>query len=77
MMNSTAHPKMFGGILENPMVYIPTNSEELAGLLDDYSQDWASTLMFLHRVAKFQGIIINLVEVEEKLKELIGELDGE
>jgi len=76
MMNSTAHPKMFGGIIENPMLYIPTDSTELASLLDNYSCNWLDVLKFLEKVARLQGISINPIEVAEKIKELIGELDG-
>ena len=75
MMNSTAHPKYFGGIVENPMLYIPTDSTELANLLDNYSYNWLDVLKFLDKVATFQGIIINKSEVAVKIRELIGELE--
>lgn len=75
MINSTAHPRLFGGILENPMLYIPTDSTELASLLDNYSHNWLEVLIFLDKVATFQGIIINKSEVAVKIRELIGELE--
>jgi len=52
------------------IITIPTDSEELAKLLDNYSNDWAEVLQFLNKFASSQGIIINVSEVSENMRRL-------
>lgn len=56
---------MFGKILESVdyMITIPTSSEDVATLLENYAGDWAEVLSFLDRVSKSQGIVIKQKEI--------------
>lgn len=50
------------------IITIPTNSEELANLIDNYAHDWSPVLDFFDSVSKSQGITINKREVAEILR---------
>jgi hypothetical protein len=63
----------YGNILVDPLLMLPTNSKELAILLDTKSHDWGECLLFLNNVAKSRGIIINMSEVAEEVAKLQGE----
>ena len=51
---------MMFNILENHyMIDIPTEPQELATLLDNYSTDAFETLGFLEKLAKSRGIVLD------------------
>jgi len=52
----------------NYLIQIPTDSQELASLLWNYSTDWAEALEFVDRYCKSQGIVIKKQEVIEIIK---------
>lgn len=52
------------------IITLPTDSDELARLLDNYAQDWAIVLDFIDTVSKRQGVIINRKEVAEKMRKM-------
>lgn len=47
------------------IISLPTDSEDLASILDDYASDWVEALEFLNNYATSQGIVINKREVAE------------
>jgi hypothetical protein len=53
-------------------IEVPTDVEELATLLDNYSPDWAMTLDFLCKVGERQGIHIDRRAVMHKMTEIYG-----
>ena len=52
------------------IITLPTDSDELARLLDNYAHDWAIVLDFIDTVSKRQGVIINRKEVAEKVRKM-------
>lgn len=52
------------------IITLPTDSDELATLLDNYANDWAIVLDFIDTVSKRQGVIINRKEVAEKVRKM-------
>lgn len=52
------------------IITIPTDSDELATLLDNYANDWTIVLDFIDTVSKRQGVIINRKEVAEKVRKM-------
>ena len=50
------------------IITIPTDSEELATLLENHAGDWAPVLDFLDDVSASQGIVINRREVAEIMR---------
>lgn len=63
----------FFGILETAyMIDIPTNPEELATLLDNYSGDWGINLSFLAKVARARGIILDVDTVSKIMMKKYG-----
>lgn len=55
---------MFSSVLSNdPLLWIPTNPEELADLIYSQSYDWAAVLDFVDKVARSKGIEIDTLSV--------------
>lgn len=52
------------------IITIPTDSEELANLLDKYAGDWPAVLEFIDSVSTAQGVIINQREVAELMRKM-------
>lgn len=52
------------------IITIPTDSEELANLLDKYAGDWSAVLEFIDSVSTAQGVIINRREVAELMRKM-------
>lgn len=52
------------------IITLPTDSDELATLLDNYANDWTIVLDFIDTVSKRQGVIINRKEVAEKMRKM-------
>ena len=52
------------------IITLPTDSDELARLLDNYANDWTIVLDFIDTVSKRQGVIINRKEVAEKMRKM-------
>lgn len=52
------------------IITLPTDSDELATLLDNYANDWTIVLDFIDTVSKRQGVIINRKEVAEKVRKM-------
>lgn len=50
------------------IITIPTDSEELATLLDNHAGDWGEVLQFLEGLAHSQGIVIKGREVGEIMR---------
>ena len=63
---------MFSNILSNdPLLWVPTNPEELADLIYDKSTDWAMVLDFLDKAAKSKGIEIDTLSVSNLIQDRI------
>lgn len=52
------------------IITLPTDSDELATLLDNYANDRTIVLDFIDTVSKRQGVIINRKEVAEKVRKM-------
>jgi len=50
------------------IITIPTDSEELATLLDNHAGDWGEVLQFLEGLALSQGIVFKRREVAEIMR---------
>lgn len=50
------------------IITIPTDSEELATLLDNHAGDWGEVLQFLEGLANTQGIVFKRREVAEIMR---------
>ena len=60
---------MFSGVLSaDPLLWIPTNPENLADLIYTNSMDWAITLDFLDKVARSKGIEIDTLSVSKLIQ---------
>lgn len=64
---------MFRYILNSdPLLHIPTDPQELADAVFDYSVDWAIVLDFLNKYAASRGIELNTLEISNKIQDKIG-----
>jgi len=62
-----------GSILESfYMIDIPTNPEELATFLDNYTEDWGVTLSFLAKVAGSRGTHLDIDTVSKIMRKKYG-----
>jgi hypothetical protein len=52
---------------------LPTNPDELADILHNFSYDWAVDLDFIDRVARARGIEVDTVLVSQKVRDMIGD----
>lgn len=52
------------------IITLPTDSEELAKLLDTYAGDWPAVLDFLEAVSNAQGVVIKRREVAEMMRKM-------
>jgi hypothetical protein len=68
--------------LQNKLMYpntlmVSLDAEMLANLIFTYSLDWRITLDFIDSVAKARKMFFDSKKVEDKIKQLIGEIDNE
>jgi hypothetical protein len=72
--NPTTNKPYAGNILGSIMLFqITTDEDELAQLIYTYSYDWAVVLDFFDKMARARHMILNTVEISNKIRKLIGE----
>jgi hypothetical protein len=57
-----------------PLLYVPLGENELANVLVDYSNDWQESLIFISRLAASHGMGVNVHGIEQRVRNLIGEV---
>jgi len=63
-----------GSILEcTPQLVIPTEPDEIANMIYNYSYDWEVVLAFFTELARAKGVIFDSVSVSQEVRRLIGE----
>lgn len=55
------------------IITLPTDSDELATLLDNYANDWTIVLDFIDTVATKRGVTLDVREVSRIMKRKYGE----
>lgn len=64
---------MFRYILNSyPLLHLPTDPQELANVVFEYSVDWAIVLDFLNKYAASQGIELDTLEISNLVQDKIG-----
>lgn len=64
---------MFRYILNSdPLLHVPTDPQELANVVFEYSVDWAIVLDFLNKYAASRGIELDTLEISNVIQDKIG-----